>query len=168
MRIKILISLFICSLFSTYLVSGQETLEFVLHKFNSKEIPYISVDSLAQNKDTFYLLDAREQNEFDVSHLEDAFYVGFDTFEKTSLTKIIPDTKTPIAVYCSLGIRSHRIAQKLKKMGYTKVYNLYGGIFEWKNHGYPVFDNYGSETEKVHAYSALWGMYLKKGEKVYD
>jgi len=33
-------------------------------------------------------------------------------------------------VYCSLGIRSEVIAKKLKKAGYTNVFNLYGGIFE--------------------------------------
>lgn len=43
--------------------------------------------------------------------------------------------------------------------GYIQVYNLYGGIFEWVNEGHPVFNDQG-ETDKIHAYNKLWGMWL--------
>jgi len=71
-------------------------------------------------------------------------------------------------VYCSLGIRSETIAHKLIKKGYTNVYNLYGGIFEWKNNDFVVLDTEGSETEKVHAFNKNWGKWLTKGKKVYE
>ena len=71
-------------------------------------------------------------------------------------------------VYCSLGVRSEDIAEKLKKAGYTAVFNLYGGIFEWKNKGFSVVDLQNKETQKVHAYSKNWGKWLLKGEKIYD
>ena len=51
--------------------------------------------------------------------------------------------------------------------GYSNVKNLYGGIFEWKNEGHPVYDSEGKETEKVHAFSKHWGKLLKEGKKVY-
>ena len=72
-----------------------------------------------------------------------------------------------IVVYCSLGIRSEKISEKLKAEGYSNVRNLYGGIFEWKNKGFEVFDSEGKETEKVHAYSKSWSKWLKNGEKIY-
>ena len=71
-------------------------------------------------------------------------------------------------VYCSIGIRSEDISEKLKKAGYTNVYNLYGGIFEWKNRNYPVVNPENEVTEKVHAYSKQWGQWLHKGKKVYS
>ena len=58
-------------------------------------------------------------------------------------------------------------SQKLKKAGFTKVKNLYGGIFEWKNKGYPVFNSAGKETENVHAFSKHWSQYLNAGNPVY-
>lgn len=45
---------------------------------------------------------------------------------------------------------------------------MVGGIFEWKNQNNIVVDNSGAETQKVHAYGKTWGMWLNKGEKVYN
>ncbi|HCQ29365.1 MAG TPA: rhodanese-like domain-containing protein, partial [Flavobacteriales bacterium] len=52
--------------------------------------------------------------------------------------------------------------------GYKNVFNLYGGIFDWKNKGFRVVDNQGKETEKVHPYNEKWGVWLTKGEKAYE
>ncbi len=60
------------------------------------------------------------------------------------------------------------IANKLKKVGYTNVQNLYGGIFEWKNNHLPVVNAVGKPTDSIHAYSKQWGKYLQNGIKVYD
>ena len=43
-------------------------------------------------------------------------------------------------MYCSIGKRSEKVTQKLKKAGYNNVSNLYGGIFEWVNQGNEVVD----------------------------
>ena len=53
-------------------------------------------------------------------------------------------------------------------MGYKNVYNLYGGIFEWKNNNWKVFDNKGFETDNVHTFNKNWSKYLKKGTKIYE
>jgi 3-mercaptopyruvate sulfurtransferase SseA len=73
-----------------------------------------------------------------------------------------------IVVYCSLGVRSEDIAEQLKKEGYTNVYNLFGGIFEWKNSNHKVYDNKEEPTENVHAFSKKWSKWLLKGNKIYD
>lgn len=111
------------------------------------------------------LLDTREKEEYTVSHIPNAKYVGYDHFEVDSLKNISRNTR--IIVYCSVGYRSERIGEKLLKDGYTQVYNLYGGIFEWVNTDHPVVDLNNQPTNKVHAYSKLWGKWLIKGEKVY-
>ena len=94
--------------------------------------------------------------------------MGFDDFDMAATLEKLPEDKTTaIVVYCSLGIRSEKIAKRIKDKGYTNVYNLYGGIFEWKNNNFQVQDTLGKTTEKVHAFNKSWGKWLKKGEKVY-
>jgi len=100
-----------------------------------------------------------------VSHIPNALFTGYKDFNTDAL-KDIPKTDT-IVVYCSVGYRSERIGEKLQKMGYSNVFNLYGGIFEWKNTGLEVVDTDGTETEKVHTYNKTWSKWLTRGEKVY-
>jgi rhodanese-related sulfurtransferase len=148
---------------------GQKKLDKLLQKWNKRNVPYMSVETLALPKTDAILLDAREENEFKVSHLEDAILVGYDHFKiKETLEKLPEDKNVKIVVYCSLGIRSETVAYKLIQEGYTNVYNLYGGIFEWKNADFQVIDTLGNTTEKVHTFNKNWGKWLKKGEKVYE
>lgn len=157
--------LFLLLVFSPVALS-QNRLEKTLKRFNNESVPYTYVKELAEN-DKVLLLDAREREEFEVSHLKDAIWVGHKTFDIDSLLRIIPDRNSEIVVYCSIGVRSEKIGDKLLKAGYSDVKNLYGGIFEWKNNGYPVFDSHRQETQKIHAFSKYWAKLLTKGEKVY-
>lgn len=132
-------------------------------------MPYISVETLALPKTDAILLDAREEEEFNVSHLKDAICVGYNKFDlEKTLQKLPADKNTKIVVYCSLGIRSETVAHRLIEAGYTNVYNLYGGIFEWKNNNFTVVDTLNMPTEKVHAFNKEWSKWLKKGKKIYD
>ena len=72
-----------------------------------------------------------------------------------------------IVVYCSIGYRSEKIGKKIKNLGFSRVYNLYGGIFEWSNRAYPLIDNQKKKTIKVHGYNQDWGKWLSRGEKVF-
>ena len=135
----------------------------------SKTIPLISVEELKEVENTtipLVVLDAREKNEFIASHVKGAQHVGYDHFEIKELKHL--DRETTIVVYCSVGYRSEKVAEQLKKAGFKKVMNLQGGIFDWVNKGYPVYDNSGNQTKKVHAYDKSWGKWLTKGEKVYE
>jgi len=146
---------------------GQTALDSLLLKENKQSIPYITVEELAK-KENFILLDSREKVEFETSHIQNAHFVGYDKFKLKKIKKVLPtDKNEPIVVYCSLGIRSEDIAEKLQKEGYTNVYNLYGGIFEWKNKDNPVVDAEGNETENVHAFDEDWSIWLKKGIKIF-
>ncbi len=139
----------------------------VIRILNNESVPYIR-NTEAVEMDSVVFLDSREISEFEVSHIKNAIWVGYDNFDTPLVKKSFPDLNTPIIVYCSIGVRSEDIGEKLLKLGYTNIKNLYGGIFKWKNQGYPVFDASGNETEKVHAFDKLWGRLLTKGEKVYD
>lgn len=153
----------------TFQTFGQETLGDVLAKYNTGSIPYISVEQLQgkMHSGVMILLDAREKKEFEVSHFNNAVWVGYDTFSIQNLLNRLPNKNAEIVVYCSVGVRSEKIGEQLQKAGYTNVKNLYGGIFAWKNNNLPVYNPQGNKTEKIHAYSKKWGKWLEADEKVY-
>ncbi|APY01316.1 rhodanese-like domain-containing protein [Lacinutrix venerupis] len=159
--------LILIALFSVEL-SAQKTIDDLLKQYNDKGVPYISVEELAMPKTKAIIFDTREPKEYKVSHLKNAVCVGYDDFDLASIEKNYPNKNEKIVVYCSLGIRSETIGEKLKKAGYTNVYNLYGGIFEWKNKDFSVVDIQNNETEKIHTFNKTWSKWLKKGEKVYE
>ena len=138
-----------------------------LQLLNNESVPYIQVSEAFSN-DSLVYLDTRNRDEYEVSHLEHAVWVGYKDFDPQRIQDSIADLSTPIVVYCSVGVRSEDIGEKLQEQGYKNIHNLYGGIFKWKNSGVPVFDSEGRETNKVHAYNRLWGKLLTKGEKVYE
>lgn len=148
---------------------SQKTLDPDFEKFIDKKIKHtvdeISVTELKKDTSTYLLIDVREKEEFDVSHIKSAKNYPASKFKISQLSTIAKDKK--IIIYCSAGIRSEKIANKLKKEGYTNCYNLYGGIFEWINRGYAVYDANGKKTDKIHAYSFSWGIWLNKGVKVF-
>ena len=158
-------------LFVTVLCSfvgfSQESISELLDKYNHSHVPYITVQELAMPKTNALILDVREAYEYKTSHIKNAVFVGYDTFKIDSVQGMLLNKDEKIAVYCSVGIRSEKIALQLKKAGYTNVYNLYGGIFEWKNNGFKVFDAEEKETENVHVSSKYWAKWLIKGNKVY-
>ena len=131
----------------------------------SHSVPEIQVQEAARDSTGIFFLDAREPKEYAVSHINGAIEVGYDNFDVTKLpSDLARDSR--IVVYCSVGYRSEKVAEKLLAAGYKNVSNLYGGIFEWVNQENPVYNDKGP-TEKVHAYSRTWGVWLKKGKKVY-
>ncbi len=160
-------TIYILVLVSTFGFS-QNKLSKLLNEFNNESIPYITVEELSTQKNKTILLDSRALEEYKISHLKNAIHVGYDNFNIKKTTKQLKDKTQTIVVYCSLGIRSEDIAEKLKKAGYKNVYNLYGGIFEWKNNHFKIYDSNDVETEKVHTFNEAWSKWLKKGIKVYD
>ena len=137
----------------------------ILQKLLKHDVPEISVDSLNKINNAVLFLDARETEEFNVSHLKNAKWVGYKNFTINTLQNI--NKSKPIVVYCSVGYRSEKITEKLIAAGFTNVQNLYGGIFEWKNENNIVVDKIGT-TNNVHAFSKTWGIWLKKGKKIYS
>lgn len=144
-----------------------QNLDALLKKYNSETIPYITVAEAVQFNNAM-IFDTREKPEFLISHIPRSILVGNKNFPEAREDLVHRlDRKTPIIVYCSVGIRSEKIGEKLKKLGFVNVRNLYGGIFEWKNQGKTVVNLRGKPTDSVHAYSKKWSRFLTKGEPVY-
>lgn len=160
-------SVYICCLFFSHVVAAQvqsSAYEMMLKSLLQHSVPEIGVREAVKDSTGVVFLDAREPREYEISHLKDAVHVGYDHFDLRKVAGI-PKNKR-VVVYCSVGYRSEKIGEKLRAAGFDKVSNLYGGIFEWVNEGNPVY-NAGGATEKVHAYSRAWGIWLKRGKKVY-
>lgn len=162
---SIIVSVLIVS--SPFSQSKDAEFDKMLDKLIDFNVPTITVNQLKakQKKGKVYLLDAREVKEYNVSHLSGAKRVGYDNF-KLSSVKHIPKSST-IVIYCTVGYRSGKIVQKLRKAGYKKVYNLHGSIFEWVNQGNKVVNSKGQKTTRVHTYSKAWAKWLKRGTRVY-
>ena len=136
-----------------------------LHLFLPDKTEHIKVNALRKlQQDTVVLLDTRTYEEYTVSHLKGARWVGFDEFNMDKVASLPKDTT--IVLYCSVGYRSDLVGNQLKEAGYQKVYNLWGGIFAWANRGLPLYAQ-DALTTKVHSYSAAWGFWLSRGDKSY-
>ncbi len=131
--------------------------------FQFPTVKEINCDQLAQllldsAKPCPLLLDARSQAEYAVSHIETAVRIDPLTDNLAAVATVSQDR--PIVVYCAVGYRSAKLAQKLDEAGIKCIYNLSGGIFQWANEGRPIFQN-GHPTKVVHPYDAIWGKLLK-------
>lgn len=126
----------------------------------SFDVPLIGVEELKQRQESVVLLDAREWEEYAVSHIEGARYIGYKDLNEESFRDLPRDQE--IVLYCSIGYRSEKIGQKLQKMGFTNISNLYGSIFEWVNRGNPVVDQNGIPTDTVHGYNKAWSKWIDK------
>lgn len=156
----------LCAL-SLFTTACAQNYDQELARLYKNTVPTISVDSLRaiMGQESLYILDTRQEKEFAISHLQGAEFVDYDAFEIESVEHI-PQGAT-VVVYCSVGYRSERIGEKLQEAGYNTVYNLYGGIFQWKNEGEDVVDMENNITENVHTYNRRWGRWLKVGKKVF-
>ena len=147
---------------------GQKTFDEKMKSLYKNTVPTIKSDELKllKEKGEVYVLDTREAEEFKVSHIPGARLVGYDEFNKEFLSDIPKDAQ--VVVYCSVGYRSERIGEKMQKMGFENVNNLYGGIFDWKNQGNTVNNLNQLPTDSVHTYNRNWSQWLYNGVKVYD
>lgn len=104
---------------------------------NKGEIEMVSpvdVYEAVYGEDSLQLVDVRTQAEYEVSHLKNAqnICVTSDDFkQKVALL----DKEKPVYVYCKKGGRSAQAATILKEMGFTKVFDLQGGITSWSEEG---------------------------------
>ncbi|MBI3723027.1 VTT domain-containing protein [bacterium] len=121
----------------------------------------LSTDELAawledSSREPPILVDARTPAEHAISSIASASLVtedDLDSFESRT------SRRAPIVVFCSVGYRSSRLAERLSKAGFRDVQNLEGSIFQWANEGRPLFSG-DRPASKVHPFDATWGKLL--------
>ena len=155
-------ALFLTSFFPS---RGQKTFDEKMTSLYRGTVLLIKASELSGKKDII-ILDTRSPEEFDVSHIPGATMIDYGSFSKSDVKNVEKDAE--VIVYCSVGYRSERIGEKMQKMGFTNVKNLYGGIFDWKNQDKEVLNKNQQPTDRVHTYNKPWSQWLYKGIKVYD
>ena len=87
--------------------------------------------------DRFYLIDVREQAEWERGRIPGANWLGKGVIER-DIERAIPDAGEEIVLYCGGGHRSALAAEALQRMGYTNVWSMAGGVGEWFRSGPPL------------------------------
>lgn len=136
------------------------TFDKKVDSYLSYSVPVISAKDAYTKKSDYIFLDAREVDEYYISHIPEARFIGYKDFNLKGIKDISKDSK--IIVYCSIGYRSEKIATKLRSAGFKNVSNLYGSIFEWANMGYPLLDKNGLTTNQVHTYNKKWSQWVTR------
>ena len=91
----------------------------------------ITVQELKQLRDRqpdIYLLDVREEDEWDIAHIEGSHLKPLSILEENF--EDIPQDR-PVYCFCKLGPRSAKAVEFLKSKGYSSIVNVKGGIQAW-------------------------------------
>ena len=77
------------------------------------------------------LVDVRTPEEYKGNHLKGAQNICVTSDDLKEKVKIL-DKNKPVYVYCYKGGRSAQAALELKELGFTKIYDMDGGILLWE------------------------------------
>ena len=150
MKKHILICSILSLLVSTNVYAAKEMTDVVkkLMQQAQKEVTSITSKELheliEEDEVEFVQLDVRENNQYGHGEIW--------TMEKVKLTRgyveykveeAIPDKKTKVVVVCCSGKRAVLAAQTMKKLGFTNVSYLKGGVTAWLNSGFPLDTVFG-------------------------
>ena len=95
---------------------------------------------LVDKPEKLQFLDVRTAQEYAESHIEGA--ENINVLEEEAFLEGIKNLnkKKKIAVYCRSGKRSMKAAKILEEQGFKKIYNLEGGILQWKEDELPTVE----------------------------
>ena len=97
--------------------------EYFKRKIDKDDITIEELENL--RKKGVEIIDVRSPQEYKEGHIDGAISIPEYEIKKEIIDKINP--KEEIIVYCSSGQRSKKAKDKLERLGYEKVYNLYNG-----------------------------------------
>jgi len=87
--------------------------------------------------DDVQLIDVRTPEEYAEGYI--ANFQNIDFLSKTFDEDILKlDKDKPVILYCKSGGRSAKCAKKMLDAGFTKIYDLKGGISKWEHDGHAV------------------------------
>lgn len=137
---NILIGLFLISLlFLTGCISNNDNNSNpetqIIEDINVDEA-YILIQNNTENQN-FIILDIRTTEEYENEHIQNSIMIDFysETFEN-ELDEL--DKNKTYLIYCRTGRRTGLTLDIMKELGFIEVYNMAGGITQWKTNEYPV------------------------------
>ena len=95
---------------------------------------------MKKNQDDILVLDVREDWEREVSKITPSTHIPLGEFASPSGPELPSEFSTDkkIVIYCKAGVRSRMACEALKEKGFNNLYNLSGGILNWKAEGFPL------------------------------
>lgn len=89
------------------------------------------------NQQNTLVLDIRDEKEFAVGHLPRARHIPVAELEKR-VAEIQKFKEKPVLVTCRTGNRAAAGVRVLRKLGFTQVFQLKGGLQAWEAASLPV------------------------------
>ncbi len=105
------------------------------------EVGAVELNERLASAEPPFLLDVRQPHEWDIVNLETDGAVMIPLAELRDRLEEIP-TDREIVVYCRTGARSASAAQMLADEGFSRVFNLVGGIHAWVDEIDPSLPKY--------------------------
>lgn len=100
--------------------------------------PLELVQEMVKRKDVL-MLDVREHTEIQICHVENAMHVPMG--EIPNKLDDLPKNKDLI-VFCHMGVRSRQVMNYLRRNGFSRAFNLKGGIDRWSVEVDPQIQRY--------------------------
>ncbi|MBF0295839.1 MAG: rhodanese-like domain-containing protein [Magnetococcales bacterium] len=105
-------------------------------------VEYLSVHALAERmkgNQPLLMLDVRTSGEYAAEHIQGTWNCPLSELSgRIEEVRAKAASGREVVVICRSGARSLNGAVTLKRAGFAKVYNLSGGMLQWKAQGYPV------------------------------
>jgi rhodanese-related sulfurtransferase len=83
------------------------------------------------------VLDIRKPDEFEAGHIAGARQMSSDQI-LTAKDHLKKHKDKPVVVYCSTGSLGAAAVRQLNEQGFTKTFNLRGGLAAWRTDNLPV------------------------------
>ena len=97
----------------------------------------ISVDEAARLREAgAQVVDVREAVEWRRGHVPGAVHIPVRAIGRRGPAEL--DPVRPVVLLCASGHRSTLAARTLTKQGFTKVYDVHGGMMAWHRKALPV------------------------------
>lgn len=140
MRIVLLMIAISYSLSSCHTASSQKKLQKTVTTATTPQtIQVIDVATFEKGvaQTDAQIIDVRTDREWDAGHIKGANHFQINNPNWQAQIETL-DKDAPVYLYCAKGGRSARSAKQLKKAGFTQIYDLNGGITDWKKEGKPI------------------------------
>ncbi len=101
--------------------------------------PWVDASMATQliNREDALVVDVRDPGEYGAGHILGAKNWPLDHIDERGGDAAKRKDK-PLIVYCDTGDRTPKAAAALRKLGFTRVVNLSGGLLAWQQAGLPV------------------------------
>jgi len=115
----------------------------IAHKILTPQEAYDLIKANEGNPN-FVILDVRTPEEFEEEHIENAINIDYYMDERTNYTKSFRDEldnlhkEKTYLVYCLVDIRSRTTLEMMEHLGFREVYDMSGGIVQWKAENLPT------------------------------